>query len=146
MLGVIVGLAGTAMRGALKNPLAIISLVLAIAIGMIFVSKNAQIHELNRAIHDPKTGYVAKVDGLTVDLTTSRNNVTTLQHTLDVQSAGLKALNDRALEANSRSDAMMAELRRTSATTSAKIKALDAAQPGADKCVSAFALVRSVVK
>jgi hypothetical protein len=126
----------------LRNPWVIAIAMLSTAFVLVVVSKNSEIKTLERE----SNGKDARINSMTAALTTSRNNVATLNKTLQDQSTSILALKTQGDASIEKFDTLIAGQASINANTSRKIASLDMAKPGADKCKSAFDLVRSTVQ
>lgn len=148
-MGFLTGIGAGLLKGAswlLKNPAILFAAAFSVAFVLVVTSKNAEIATLRGSINDPKTGWVARNAALTKDNQTLRINNATMGQTLVTQSASLDALKNKADAADAKFDLLIAGQTAGNATITKKIATLDKAKPGADKCSSAFDLVRSTVK
>lgn len=141
-MGFLTGIGGgLAKAGAwlLKNPAIIFAAAFSVAFILVVVSKNAEISTLEKA-SDKKDDVIKS---MTSDLAVSRANAATLTASLQTQNASIIALKNQGDAASVKFDQIIAGMTTANATTAKKLDMLDKAKPGADKCASAFDLVRS---
>lgn len=129
-----------------KNPTVLAIGLLTAAFALVIVSKNSEIKTLRTSINDPKYGYQARITTLTSGLAIARGNVATLNSTLITQSSSILALKAQGDRQDNAFDQLIKGMDKANASTAKRIAAIDAARPGADKCQSAFDLVRSSVQ
>lgn len=134
--------AGAAFTWLLKNPAVLFALAFSLAFLYTVHSKNDEIAEISKTSNAKD----ARIIQLLASLAQARANVATLNGTLDVQSASIKALQTQGDSQDAKFDQLIAGQAAGNATIAKKITLIDAAKPGADKCASAFALVRSSVQ
>lgn len=126
----------------LRNPAIIFAAAFCVAFVLVVVSKNAEIATLEKTSNEKDT----RITSLTSDLAVSRANYATLNASLTTQNASILALKNQGDAASVKFDQIISGMTAGNATIAKKIAAIDAAKPGADKCASAFALVRSSVQ
>lgn len=76
------------------------------------------------------------------DLGTCRVNTGTLQGALDRQGASLRALGEESRAKTAAAEKAASEARKSARDLEARARAVLAAKPGADRCVSALAILR----
>ena len=126
----------------LKNPAILFAVIFCGAFIFVVHSKNEEISTLAKA-GNKKDAIITNMTGA---LAVSRANVATLSNSLQTQNESLDALKNQGVTATAKFDQLITAMNADNATTAKKIAAIDAAKPGADKCASAFELVRSSVK
>jgi hypothetical protein len=129
-----------------RNPAIMMTAVVTIAFIMVVVSKNSEINTLNKSINDPKVGWIARYNAVQADNGTLKLNNAALGGSVATQNAALATLIGKADTADAKFDAAMAQLRGSLGGFQTKMARLDAAQPGADKCSSALALIKGSAK
>lgn len=124
------------------NPAFVMLAIVLAAFAMLIVSKNATIAEVrsNSAAKD------TRIATLTTAVTTLRNNNTILSKGLDTQNKGIEALKGRADAADATFQQALQRLDAMNAKVGTKVAAIDAAKPGADKCLSAFELMKGAAQ
>lgn len=129
-------------RWLLENPAILLAGAFGIMFAMVVVSKNSEIATLEKASKDKDV----RLERNIATMAQLRGNNATLNASLTTQSASIKALEAQGTTASARFDQIMAATADQTKTLNAKIVSLDSAKPGANKCDSALALVRSNVQ
>jgi len=123
-----------------------LSLLLALALASTVMSKNSDIRHLTNEIHNPKTGYIVRLEAAQRDLTQCRANRITLEDATRRQN---EAVASAKAEGTRRVDAVthqLADARRASASAERRAAAIMAARPSGDACASADALIMGTVQ
>ncbi len=140
--GVIGGGLAKAGLWLFKNPAILFAAAFSIAFLLTVSSKNAEIATLEKIGHEKDT----RITAMTSDLAVSRANAATLTASIATQSASIAELKNQGDAASVKFDQIINGMSASNASTAKKLAILDKATPGADKCSSAFALVRSSVQ
>lgn len=130
----------------LKNPVIVLLFIFTAMFAMVVVSKNAEIRTLRTSIDDPKTGWRKRNEVFQASNATLRANNISLTTSVARQNEALAALQKQGVVADGKFDSLMAAMATSNATIGRKIAAIDAAKPGADKCESAFLLMKGAAK
>lgn len=129
-----------------KNPAIFMTAIVSIMFAMVVISKNSEIRTLDKSINDPQTGWVARNTALTKDNQTLKLNNANMQGSLATQSASIALLAEQGKTSGAKFDALIAGQSLANASTARKLSDLDKAVPTRDKCSSAQALIKGMVK
>lgn len=132
----------TVMTWLLANPAILFALAFSVAFLFTVDSKNSEIATLqaaNKAKDD-------RINGLYANNVTLKTNNASLSSSLSVQTASITALQAQGTAADEKFNQLIAGQAASNASIAKKISTIDAATPGADKCSSAFDLIRSSVQ
>lgn len=135
-------LLATIFTWLVKNPAIMMTGIIGIMFLMVVISKNDHIDAL-RQENKNKDAQIILTERA---LGQARTNVATLNGQLGVQNDSIKALAQQGIDAGKKFDILMAAESVSNATLARKLTTLDSAKPGPDKCVSAQALVKGMVK
>ncbi len=141
-LGKIIAGLGNAIVWLFKNPAILFAVAFSIAFLVTVWSKNDQIAAITKVSNAKDVSITA----LKLALKQSRENAKALGISLDEQSASILALKTQGDSQDKKFDQLIAGQAAGNASIAKKIATIDSAKPGADKCQSAFDLVRSSVQ
>lgn len=94
---------------------------------------------LERAIHDPVTGWDAR-------LTACKGNVDRLDGALKAQGAAVAAFKAESAQRSAEAAKALQQAQRATVAANQRVGAIMAAQPGADQCASAEALIAESIR
>lgn len=100
-----------------------------------------QIRSLKDSIHNPRTGYIARLERSAANLATCRGNVAELRSGVDSQNESIRRSAELAATQAALGQALLTEARRVTTTAQQRAAAIAAAQPGEDVCASADDLI-----
>lgn len=118
-----------------------VAALLAVVLAVTVISKNATIHGLENSIHNPKTGYAARLQKATADLTQCRANGVTLSGALDRANGSIMQLKTLAEQRAEQAQLMLAELHKRRPANAALLERIDKAVAGSDACISTDQLI-----
>lgn len=129
-----------------KNPAFMMSLFGVIAVALLVVAKNHEIHGLENQINNPKSGFVVRLANAHDALVTERNNTAVLTQSLQEQGDSIKLLGQKADTANNAWAAVQGQLSTLHSSIASRISTIDSAKPGADRCASALQLLKGAAQ
>src|SRR5690348_1468920 len=88
-----------------------VSILLAISLAVLLITKNATIPTLRDEIHNPKTGYIVRLEAAQRDLAQCRSNRITLEEATRRQNAAVDAAKAEGEAQAKRLDAIAADYR-----------------------------------
>jgi multidrug resistance efflux pump len=118
MIAMVVGFLTSRLAGPIFGAAALGLLGVLIWSGVQNVRLNSTITQLDDEIHNPNTGYIAKVDRLTANVSTLEGNQRTLQASINEQNAAVTAL--KAAADKQQADYQAAVVRGAQATRQAQ--------------------------
>lgn len=124
------------------NPLIGVIICVAIATGMVFVAKDAQLSEVRKE----SAAKDKRIEALNGDLRTAQNNVAALNLSIGNQNQSIANLAAQGVTASQKFDKIIAGMSAANAGTARKLEDIRNAKPGPDKCASALALIKGAAK